>query len=99
MGNLEGFIPRKVFVETQALFQLSELEIFIWKPVKEGLCNLTKGDIERYTSMKVNKLEKSTLNSKTIGLAKITQQIINENKQTLLDNIKKKEESENAREI
>ena len=99
MGDLKGFTPKKVFVETLELFQLSELEIFIWKPVKEGLCNLTKGDIERYTRMKIDELEKSTLNAKTIGLAKITQQIINKNKQTLLDNIKKKEENENAREI
>ena len=99
MGDLKGFTTKKVFVETLELFQLSELEIFIWKPVKEGLCNLTKGDIERYTSMKIDELEKSTLNAKTIGLAKMTQQIINKNKQTLLDNIKKKEENENAREI
>ena len=99
MGDLKGFTPKKVFVETLELFQLSELEIFIWKPVKEGLCNLTKGDIERYTSMKIDELEKSTLNAKTIGLAKMTQQIINKNKKTLLDNIKKKEENENAREI
>ena len=97
MGNFQKFVPGRVDRETQKKKKLSDLEELILKPHRKGIKALTTEEFDRYINLNIEELKRTKINAKTIVIADSTKSFLIENKETILKEIKEKEENENER--
>ena len=97
MGNFQKFVPGRVDRETQKKKKLSDLEELILKPHRKGIKALTTEEFDRYINLNIEELKRTKINAKTIVIADSTKSFFIENKETILKEIKEKEENENER--
>ena len=95
MGNFQKFIPGEVDRESQIKRRLNETEELIFKPHQQGVDSLNEEEIEKYININIEELKKTKTNNKIIMLCRITQEVLKDNKERLLKEIKKREEKEN----
>ncbi len=97
MGNFQKFVPGRVDRETQKKKKLSDLEELILKPHRKGIKALTTEEFDRYINLNIEELKRTKINAKTIVITDSTKSFLIENKETILKEIKEKEENENER--
>ena len=97
MGNFQKFVPGRVDRETQKKKKLSDLEELILKPHRKGIKALTTEEFDRYINLNIEELKRTKINAKTIVIADSTKSFLIDNKETILKEIKGKEENENER--
>ena len=97
MGKFKKFVPGRVDRKTQEKKKLSDLEELILKPHRKGIKALTTEEFDRYINLNIEELKRTKINAKTIVIADSTKSFLIENKETILKEIKEKEENENER--